>query len=392
MTGYGLAMRAGALLEALAFHGAVSLLVIPVYDPYNTTLPASVQPFCCHYRLLTISRWRRWLAPLTDRARGRRFQATYPDEYRFVSARLLREVDDAFPAVRFAYLYVFRLYMAPFVRSYFTHPSLQGCYLDLDDVESVTRQRLSELYGANGLHAKARREHQSARRYVALERAWLPKFDGISVCSQQDRRYIKPLAPNRDIIVLPNVVRLPTVSRLTRHDGPFNMLFVGNLTYYPNCDALAFFIDEVLPLLRLQASRPLWLTIIGAGGWKGWRQYQHVAECRYLGFVPDVGPYYRQADAMVVPLRAGGGTRIKVLEAFSFKCPVISTSLGVEGIEVVHDTHVLIADQPQHFATQCCRLMADPQLATALATRAYACLAHHYTPAVLQRRLAQLIA
>jgi glycosyltransferase involved in cell wall biosynthesis len=96
------------------------------------------------------------------------------------------------------------------------------------------------------------------------------------------------------------------------------------------------------------------------------------------GPVPDMAPWYGEADAVVVPIRAGGGTRIKVLEAFSYRRPVVSTTLGVEGIDVRHDEHLLIGDTPETFAEECCRLMADPALAHRLVEGAYSLLIERY--------------
>ena len=169
------------------------------------------------------------------------------------------------------------------------------------------------------------------------------------------------------------------------------MLFVGNLNYYPNQDALAFFIDEILPLLREQTTRRLNFTIVGSGKWPGIAARQHVKECDFVGYVADVAPYYQQADAVVVPLRAGGGTRIKILEAFSFRKPVVTTSSGIEGISAEDEAQVLIADQPARFAAQICRIMEDLPLAERLTTRAHKMLIENYTIDVLKHRLANMI-
>ncbi len=390
-TGYGLAMRAGALLDALATHSSVYLLIIPVYDPDSSVLPESMRSFCAQYHILTISKFDRVMARLKSIVHDIRQQAALPHVSLFTSTRLKRAVEQAFNQIHFDYLYLFRIYMTPLMLSYFTRTSLKGRYLDLDDIESLTRSRLAALYRDNGLDAQARQEEQAAQLYAAYEHQYLPKFDGISVCSQKDKAEISRLYPGRNIHVLPNVVSRQIASPLADNRGNFNILFVGNLNYYPNQDALAFFIDDVMPVLRSQAKRPISFTIIGSGKWEGLHRYRDIADCHYIGFVPEVSRYYEQTDAVIVPLRAGGGTRIKALEAFSFKRPVVTTSIGIEGIGVEHEKHVLIADQPEHFAEQCCRLMEDQQLSTTLTTNSFACLNDNYTLDVLRRRLAKMI-
>ena len=111
---------------------------------------------------------------------------------------------------------------------------------------------------------------------------------------------------------------------------------------------------------------------------------------RLVGAVPDVAPWYAEADAVVVPIRAGGGTRIKALEAFSYRRPVVGTSIGLEGIEVRPEEHVLIGDTPAELAAQCARLMADPKPAEALVERAFELFLRSYSTAALAKRMAAL--
>ena len=106
-----------------------------------------------------------------------------------------------------------------------------------------------------------------------------------------------------------------------------------------------------------------------------------------LGSVDEVGPYYQEADAAIVPLRAGGGTRVKILEAFALQVTVVSTSKGIEGLEVIHGQHVLIADTPLAFAEQCAKLMADPSLRGNLAQNAKSLVASKYST----KRLAEIL-
>jgi glycosyltransferase involved in cell wall biosynthesis len=306
---------------------------------------------------------------------------------------MIYKAAQAFQDIHFDYLHVFRLYMTPFAMPYLrTQKHLAGCYLDLDDVESITRRRLADLYRANGLYTQARREQQAADMYARLERELLPRFDGIYVCSWQDRNQLSTQVGGQNILVLPNVIRLPSDPRPAKTGGPFTFLFVGNLAYYPNEDAVAYFIEHVLPCLRKRAKHPFCLTVVGSGQSKRLRHFRQIPEWRYRGFVSELATSYDQADAVVVPLRAGGGTRIKVLEAFSFKRPVVSTTLGAEGLEVENEKHILIADHPQDFAEQCCRLMEDKQLSAILTTNAFACLVAHYTQEAMQRTLGRILA
>ncbi len=391
-TGYGLAMRAGAVLEGLAAFCQVYLLIIPIHDPYRTSLSPRIRPWCRQHCVVHISKFCHRMVRLGNMLQSVRTQPCRPAEWRYASARMICKAAQAFQNIRFDYVHVFRLYMAPFAMPYLhTQKHLRACYLDLDDIESNTRRRLADLYRTSGLYTQARREQQAAEMYARLERELLPRFDGIYVCSEPDKNQLTTHVDGQNIVVLPNVIQLPADPRPAKIGGSFTFLFVGNLSYYPNEDAVVYFLEHVLPRLRQRAKHPFCFTVIGSGQSMRLRHYRDIPEYRYMGWVSELAPYYDQADAVVVPLRAGGGTRIKVLEAFSFKRPVVSTSIGAEGLEVKDEHDLLIADQPQHFAEQCCRLMEDKQLSASLTTNAFACLVEHYTHEVMRRTLSRMM-
>ena len=359
LTGFGLAMRAGAVLEGLSTLSQVHLLIVPIQDPRRTTLSPRIGLWSAQQRVIRLTRLRRCLL----RIGGLLSKPRSPHEWRFASVRTVHQAALAFQGIEFDYIHVFRLYMTPFAEPYLrSQKHLKARFLDLDDLESVTRQRLANLYQANGLHFRARREQQASESYARIERQLLPQFDVIFVCSGQDKQQLKARGLEQNVFVLPNVVRPPSALRRSNNGGPFNFLFVGNLAYYPNEDALIYFMERVLPLLRQKAKRPFYLTVVGAGHGKRLQRYRSTPELRIAGFVSDVAPYYDDADAAIVPLRAGGGTRIKVLEAFGFRRPVVSTPIGVEGLDVENEKQVLIAEDPAGFAGQCCRLMDDGRL------------------------------
>lgn len=392
VTGYGLAMRAGALLEALAAYGQVYVLIIPFYDPGKTAMPERMRPFYAGCSVIPVFRMERGMARLKDAVQAIRRKPVMLPGSSFATTRIRRAVDRAYGQARFDYVYVFRLYMTPYVSSFLSRSSLKGRFLDIDDIESRTRSGIAALYRANGRPGPARREARAARLAAAWEHELLPRFDGISVCSRADQERMSRYLPAPKIHVLPNIVRRPDCIPPPGDADTFNLLFVGNLNYYPNRDALVFFIEEILPLLRSRAERPVRFTVAGSGKWSGLQKYRHHADCHFAGFVPDVAPYYARANAVVVPLRAGGGTRIKILEAFSFRRPVITTAIGAEGLEVAHETHVLIADQAGRFAGQCCRVLEDRQLADTLTVNAMACLNAHYTLDALRQSLGRMFA
>jgi glycosyltransferase involved in cell wall biosynthesis len=172
-----------------------------------------------------------------------------------------------------------------------------------------------------------------------------------------------------------------------RAGGPFTLLFVGNFGYYPNDHAATFFCAEVLPRLRADARRAVRVMLVGSRPARQVRAVSADPDVTVTGSVPSVAPYYRDADVVVVPVRAGGGTRIKLLEAFSYRRPVVATTLGAEGIEVRHGVELLLADTPADVAARCAELMKRPALRRRLVDNAAAFVAARHSPRTVLARL-----
>lgn len=271
---------------------------------------------------------------------------------------------------RFKAVHVFRLYMLPLIRKIFELPR-ENCpriILDLDDYESKTQARLAE---------HAQRENMPARYWVnmakqteRLENRYLKRCDRVYVCTNADRDALNDRFKMHCCRAIPNAVEAPQGFCRNRNDNTFNFLFVGTMGYFPNEDAVLFFYRRILPIIRRETAHPVRLIIVGANpGPTVWELSNHPG-VSVTGFVPDTADYYGQADAAIVPIRVGGGMRIKILEAFRYHCPVISTTAGSEGIDAVPDKHLLIADTAEDFAGKCLRLIQEPALGEILSENA----------------------
>jgi glycosyltransferase involved in cell wall biosynthesis len=261
--------------------------------------------------------------------------------------------------------------MLPFAAEPLRRSPRPRCHLDLDDLESSTSLRLAALHRLAGDELLAELEASNVGGLAAAEAAALDACDRIYVCSEQDRRRLAGRG-SAEVHVLPNAVEDPGPLPPPGEAGPFRFLFVGTLSYFPNEEGLSFFIREVLPRLRRAAPRDFILQIVGTGASAELARLAKAPNVELVGPVLEVGPWYQQAQAVIVPLRAGGGTRIKAIEAFSYQRPVVGTTIGLEGLAVQPDEHALVGDSADELAAQCLRLMADPQLAERLAARAYA--------------------
>jgi glycosyltransferase involved in cell wall biosynthesis len=359
LTGNGLAMRAGTVLEVLAPRYDVHLLVVPLYAPVTPSIPETLENLCQRAAILSPRPHRQgWLRP--ERLWG---------------------------DIRFDVVHVFRLATVPFSEPYlggfFRRPQR---HLDLDDIESLTRRRLASLYRQNGANAAAAHEESEAARAETLENEAFRRFDRVYVCSASDRDKLAGRT-RAQVCVLPNGVRMPDNVPARIPDGNFTFLFVGTLGYYPNEDAVRYLCAEIVPRIRELAGSGFVMNIAGTGASGSLRQAATVPQVRFLGAVTDLPPWYAQADAVVAPIRAGGGTRIKILEAFSYQRPVVATSVAMEGIEARAEEHVAIGDTPAEFAQQCARLMSDGELRGRLARNALALLEQSYTIEALGRAL-----
>jgi glycosyltransferase involved in cell wall biosynthesis len=202
------------------------------------------------------------------------------------------------------------------------------------------------------------------RRMEAFERAACHRYDGIVAVSPQDRLILE-----RDYAA-PLVRDVPTGvdTDYFRPSGslapePYHLVFTGSMDWLPNDDAMKYFIRSILP--RIHAACPATvLTIVGRKPFPSLtalsREFPYV---RVTGQVDDVRPYLERAAAYVIPLRIGGGTRLKVFEAMAMEKPIVSTSIGVEGLPVVDGKDTFIADEPGAFADAVVRLLNDRALA-----------------------------
>jgi glycosyltransferase involved in cell wall biosynthesis len=183
--------------------------------------------------------------------------------------------------------------------------------------------------------------------------------------SERDRRMAAAETPDVPSIVVPNGVDTSFFRPPVSAHEPYSMVFTGILGYVPNSDGITWFLDEIFP--RIVAKEPrAKVTIVGAT--PGRNLLQRASDrVRVTGYVDDVRPYVHEAEVTVVPLRMGGGTRLKILESFAMMSPVVSTPIGAEGIDMVDGEHGLIAGEPQEFADAVLRLFSDHGLSERIA-------------------------
>jgi glycosyltransferase involved in cell wall biosynthesis len=256
---------------------------------------------------------------------------------------------------------------------------------DLDELTSRRDAQIARLDGGSDPAAASR-----IRIDKILEKKLLPRFRHVFVSSALETRWLREQNLGVDAHELPNIRPVPAAARAPLLSEANEILFVGLLSYFPNRDAIRWFCHDIFPSLR--AAHPtLVFRIIGFGDNAELSAITKLPGVIFSGYQADLAPFYACAALAVVPLRAGGGTRIKILEAFGYGRPVVSTTIGAEGLAVTHGENVLLADTASDFAAACRALLDDAALAKKLVHGGDALCAERYSHEALARSYARAI-
>jgi glycosyltransferase involved in cell wall biosynthesis len=223
------------------------------------------------------------------------------------------------------------------------------------------------------------------RAYLART---LSHFKACTVVSEQERVLLSGVAPNYATVdVIPNCISLADYGDVPKIPQPNSLIFTGSFRYFANHDAMTWFLEQVYP--HIQAESPeVHLTITGDHADLPLPPADHVT---LTGFVDDVRPLIASASVSVVPIRVGGGTRLKILEAMALGTPVVTTSKGAEGLDVKHGQHLLVADTPEAFAEAIICLLNDPSFSRRLTSEAYLLVRERYDWAAVMPHFLNLV-
>lgn len=224
-----------------------------------------------------------------------------------------------------------------------------------------------------------------ARRLRSFERISTAKFDAGVCCSADDAAVVNQLNPRIPVTVIGNGVDMDHFVPREEVAGPPTLLYTGTMHYYPNIDAVHFFFKEIHPhLVRLVPD--VRILIVGHEPPPDILEWKRLPGVEITGSVPDIRPYLERCTATIVPLRLGGGTRLKIMESIAAARPVVSTSVGAEGVGMRDREHLLIADDPEKFAECAAELLRDPALRQQLTSRAQPFVAGRFSWKVLGER------
>ncbi len=215
-----------------------------------------------------------------------------------------------------------------------------------------------------------------AEKLEQLERYWLPRVALNVAVSHDDAEYFRRLAPGARLHVMPNGVDIDYFRPLA---GPQqDSVFVGGTNWFPNREGLEWFHAAVLPALRALGEQGT-VTWVGRCTDADRRAFGGLDGVVLTGYVPDVRPYLHAAACFIAPLRVGGGTRLKILDAWASGKAVVSTTQGCEGLRTTDGANILIADEPAAFARAMQRVLEDTQLRDALGRAGRETVEQHYS-------------
>jgi glycosyltransferase involved in cell wall biosynthesis len=388
-------IRTAKLIEAISALGETDLFSL--YDPYRAAPPvlsveamSSAIPSSLDVRRMEIVEcpevlnpdwWRSWMV------------------HRGTPKELSKRSDDRLPRSRFAAFasdhYDLVWFNTPTVFAWVGRPRLGPTIVDLDNLEDVKARQRSLLLRrkrSDGpresvrLKGLAALNRINAHDWKVFQRSVAAEVDRVVLCSEDDVRRCG--VPNA--VVVPNSYDRPARSLGRREVGtPPTILFQGSLHYDPNVDAVDWLIDEVAP--RLWEQLPdVQIRLVGTTS-PGVEERHRPPAVVLAGRVPEIEPELARADIAVVPLRIGSGTRLKILESFAHRIPVVSTTVGADGLDVEDGVHLLLADRADEFAGACRRLIEDRTLARHLVDEAERRYLECYESSGAKNRVQQLV-
>jgi glycosyltransferase involved in cell wall biosynthesis len=208
------------------------------------------------------------------------------------------------------------------------------------------------------------------------ERLLGQRFTLLCACSDEDQRYLTQIGVQVPVHVIPNAFEKPAAEPARNPVEPPRIGFIGFFGYSPNRDGIQWFMDQCWS--RVKAAVPeARLRLVGKGS--DCIRTPASPDVDSLGWLPDPSDEIRTWSAMVVPIRIGAGTRVKIAQAFSQKCPVVSTSLGAYGYGAVNGYDMFLADTAEAFSDACVRVIREPRVATEIAERAWCRFLDHWT-------------
>lgn len=265
---------------------------------------------------------------------------------------LRQAIRDLTYKTRFDLIQIHQVYMADLLP---VSPAAR--LLDMHDILSDQERGL--------LLAKTKRTHRfhawlEWKKMRALERRAIRNFEVCTVVSNENKTSFLKLSPNSNVMVVPNGVDTEYFMPRDSETG-VSLVFVGSMNYHPNVDAVLWFYRDIFPMIRQKAQQAQ-LCVVGLNPPQKIVDLSQDSCVTITGLVPDIRPFLAKSAVVLVPLRHGSGTRLKILDAWAMGKAIVSTRKGAEGLEAKHGENILLADTPDEFARAVVSLLKNSEL------------------------------
>lgn len=377
-------VRFRSLLSALSKEGHEVALVC-FANPDELASPApELNELCTHVHLLPAPPKQTTVAEYWGRLSSLLSPASYGAQ-RFCSKQMSEAIQSSLKGERFDAVICDDVYMLSNLPPNPQIPVL----LDKHDITYEVMERFLKYEKNPCKRIYGRLEQQKVRR---LEVDSYANSTVVLACSERDAELIRSDCSKARMQVVPNVIDVESYRPSWEDDGR-TLLFVGAMDYFPNRDAVDYFIAEIFPALRPLVPGGFRFVVAGRNpSSEMLRRYRKLPDVEFTGSVADMQPIIAQSAVCVVPLRIGSGTRLKILEAAAMGKTIVSTRLGAEGLDFLPGKEIVLADDPKEFAKAIAHLLADPPYRRTLGRAARRRVEGHYDLSSLQVALRSALA
>ncbi len=259
--------------------------------------------------------------------------------------------------------------------------------VDFHDIASVLYARFAQnpRWGLKKVHG-----HLQLPLLTRFEALLPAQLRACTTVSEEDAAHLRRLSGGSNIFVLPSGVDEVYFQPQPVEVADCDLIYVGSMDYYPNVDGVLFLVQEVLPLIWQKRPNTT-LSIVGRNPTKTVQQLAQDKRISVTGWVADVRPYLQRARLVLIPLRIGGGTRLKVLEAAAMGKTIVGTSIGLEGLGLENGRHAIFADTPERLAQATLHLLHSPEYRQQLGTAARSWVVERFSWQAVGRRLEEIL-
>lgn len=301
---------------------------------------------------------------------------------KYYSDRMVNKINELLEKNLYDVIHFEMLHTGQYITELYNIVYVELC-LGLQNIDSLIWKRLADTE-SNPI--KRSILNWQYKRFLNLERILSPLFDSCICVSKEDEERLRKINPFARTEVVPNGVDTDYFIPTDVKENEYQIVFVGSMDWQPNEDAVLYFCDKIFPLIKKKMPQ-IKFYIVGSNPTERVKKLANIDGVVVTGLVDDVREYISQSAVFVVPLRIGGGTRLKILQALAMKKAVLSTSIGCEGLGLINGEHLIIEDDPKKFAEFLVLLINNEDLRHKLGENGRKLVEDHYDWKALSTKL-----